>query len=169
MWQLILGPVLGTLGGIATKWMEGKEKKADRAHELAVMDKEAELADRRLKIEGELKREEMDAATFSASYQFNNTNLTPEHAKLSKGQLWLAIFVDALNRLIRPLMTVWYQFALAGCFIWAALLLHRLGIGALDAKEAQSMMHEIVYSVIGTAETILLWWFGIRGSSKRGK
>jgi len=169
MWQLILGPLLGTIGGIATKWMEGKEKKADRAHELAVMDKEAELADRRLKMEGELKREEMDAASFSASYQFNNDNLTPEHVKLSKGQLWLAIFVDALNRLIRPLMTVWYQFALAGCFIWAALLLQRLGVGALDVKEAQGMMHEIVYSVIGTAETILLWWFGIRGTSKRGK
>jgi hypothetical protein len=30
-------------------------------------------------------------------------------------------------------------------------------------------MHEIIYSVIGTAETILLWWFGIRGGAGRKK
>lgn len=169
MWQLILGPVLGTFGGIIQKYLESKEKAAERKHELDIMDKEAELADRRLKIEQEIKREQADAAAFSASYNFVNDRLLPDGGKLSKGQVWIALLVDALSRLIRPVATIWYQLALAGVFCWAAYELNRINAGLLDPTEMQAIVHEIIFSIIGTAETILLWWFGIRGMSKRGK
>ncbi len=169
MWQLILGPVLGTFGGLVQKFFEGREKAAERQHELAVMDKEAELADRRLKIEQEIKTEQFDAAAFAASYNFANDRLLPEGAKLSKLQTWVALLVDSFSRLIRPMATVWYQLALAGVFCWAAYELNRINASVLDPEEMQTIVREIVFSIIGTSETVLFWWFGIRGMSKRGK
>lgn len=167
MWQMILGPVLGAVGGLATKWLDSREKEKDRAHELAVMDREAELADRRLKIEGELRREEAAEASFAASYQFNNERLVPEGAKLSKGQMWLAVFIDALTKSIRPCSTILYQFAIMGIFVWCAVELRRLNIDKLNPDEIHAIFREVIYTIIGTGETILLWWFGIRGTSRK--
>lgn len=167
MWQLILGPILGTAGGLVQKWFDSREKVADRAHELALMDKEIAMADKRADIEKELAREAADSAAFSSSYQYANESLLPGDVKLNSKQTWLALGVEALTRSIRPVATIWYQLALAGVFSWTAYELSKVNGAMLDPTKMQGMLTEIVYSIIGTAETTLFWWFGIRGTSRR--
>lgn len=175
MWQLILGPILGTVGGLFNRWIDLKgekqkaeERKEERAHELAVMDKEYALAERRATLEASIRESEADARAFEASYQFANDRLLPEGSKLSPAQRWLALGVDAFSRLIRPMATVWYQLALGGVFVWSALELRQRGLEALSAEQFGALVSEIIYSIVALAETTLLWWFGIRGTSKRG-
>lgn len=175
MWQLILGPVLGTFGGLLNRWIDlkGEKQKADerdkeRSHELAVMDKEYALAERRATIEAAMRESEADARAFEASYQFQNDKLLPSGSKLSPAQRWLALGVDAFSRMIRPMATVWYQLVLGGVFIWAALELKRRGLEAMSSNQLGLLVSDLVYSIVGLAETTLLWWFGIRGISKRG-
>lgn len=175
MWQLILGPILGTVGGLFNRWIDlkGEKQKADerekeRSHELAVMDKEYAIAERRATLEASIRESEADARAFEASYQFANDRLLPEGSKLSPAQRWLALGVDAFSRLIRPMSTVWYQLALGGVFVWSALELRQRGLEALSAEQFGALVSEIIYSIVALAETTLLWWFGIRGTSKRG-
>jgi hypothetical protein len=165
----IIGPLLGGLLGLGTKWLESKEKAADRQHELAVMDKEAGLASARLKLEGELKMEEADANAFAASYKFDNERLTPEGSKLSKGQLWLAIFIDALSKSVRPMSTIVYTGATFTILIWCMVTLNRAGQQGLTQTEMSQLVREVIYAIVYTSETILFWWFGIRGPSRRGQ
>lgn len=174
MWQLILGPILGTVGGLFNRWLDlkGEKQKADerdkeRAHELAVMEKEFVLAERKATIEAAIRESEAAARAFEASYQFQNDKLLPDGSKLSPAQRWLALAIDAFSRLIRPASTVWYQLVLAGVFIWAALELRRRGLEALTSKQLGLLVADLVYSIVALAETTLLWWFGIRGLSKR--
>ena len=175
MWQLILGPILGTVGGLFNRWLDLKgekqkaeEREKERGHELAVMDKEYALAERKATLEASIRESEADARAFEASYQFANERLLPDGTKLTPGQRWLALGVDAFTRLIRPTSTVWYQLALAGVFVWSALELRRRGMDALSAEQLGTLVSEIVYSIVAIAETTLFWWFGIRGTSKRG-
>lgn len=165
MWQLILGPIVGFLGSTVQKYFEQKEKAADRAHELAIMDREADYADRRLKVEQEMAVEKADAAAFGASYRYANDQLLPAGQKLTRGQTWLALLIDAFTKLIRPATTTWYQVAVAGVFAWCAW---KVG-GKIDQAVASQIMKEVIFSIIGLAETTLLWWYGIRGMSKRGQ
>lgn len=165
----IIGPILGGLLGLGTKWLEGREKAADRSHELAVMDKEAALAASRLKLEGELRMEEADASAFAASYKFDNERLTPEGSRLSKGQLWLAIGIDALSKSVRPMSTIVYTGATFTILIWCLVSLNRAGQAGLTQAEMAQIVREVIYAIVYTSETILFWWFGIRGPSKRGQ
>jgi hypothetical protein len=174
MWQLILGPLLGTAGGLLTKWIDLKEKKIDleekqreREHELAVMEKEYILAEKKMTVESSLRLSEQDAATFNESYKIFTDKLTPDGAKLTKKQLSLTLLVDAFNRLIRPISTVYYQLGVAALFSWSAWELHIRGVDALTAEQFGAITTEIIFSIIGMAQTTLFWWFGIRGGSSR--
>lgn len=176
MWQLILGPILGTFGGLLNRWLDLKgekqkaeERKEERAHELLVMDKEYALAERKATLEASMRQDEIAAESFSDSYKFANERLLPEGTKLTPGQKWLALAIDAFTRLIRPAATVWYQFALTGVFVWAAMELKRRGLSALTSEQFGALTAEIIYSIVGLAETTLLWWFGIRGPSKKNQ
>lgn len=174
MIQLILGPILGTVGGLFTKWLDLKaekqkaaERDKERAHELTVMDREYTLAEKKLKIESDLKMDEQDAAAFGESYKIFTDKLTPDGAKLKGKQLSFALFIDGFNRLVRPASTVYYQLGVAVLFSWSAWELHLRGVDALTTEQFGGIVTDIIYSIIAMAETTLFWWFGIRGSSPR--
>ncbi len=176
MWQLILGPVLGVFGSAIEKWFalkevqeKAKEKALDRAHELAVMEKESDLALKRITVEAEVKQSQAEQESFKTSYSFDSDRLTPDGAKLSRGMLWFTVIGDFFCKMIRPVSTVWYQLAVAAIFSWSALELRRRGVEALTTEEFGAVFSHIIYSVIGMAETTLFWWYGIRRMSTAGK
>ena len=175
MWQLIAGPILGVVGGLMTRWLDIKaekqkaeERDKERGHELAIMDKEFVLAERKATHESDLRIEEDDAASFGKSYEMFTERIVPEGARLTRTQTNFALGCDMINRLIRPLATIYYQLGVAVLFSWAAWELHRRGVDALTTEQLGKVTSEIIYSIIAMAETTLFWWFGIRGASKRG-
>lgn len=174
MWQLIAGPVLGVIGGLMTRWLDIKaekqkaeERDKERGHELAVMDKEYILAERQARHESDMRIEEDDAKSFGQSYRVFSERLS-EGVKLTKTQTNWALACDVFNRIIRPISTVYYQLGVAVLFSWSAWELRRRGIDAMTTEQISRVVSEIIYSIIAMAETTLFWWFGIRGSSKRG-
>lgn len=174
MWQLILGPILGIAGSVIEKVAEYKEAKLkaeerakDRAHDLLVMDKEAELAIKKSTIEGQIRQDAAEQKTFSDSYKFNNDKLLPEDANLTPKQLNWIVAIEVLSKAIRPLTTVWYQLLIAVIFGWSAWQLVDAGSEAFSEKEIAGIFKEIIYSIIAMGETTLLWYYGIRRMSKK--
>ncbi len=174
MWQLILGPILGLVGSGIEKFSEYKsdqlksaEREKDRAHELAVMEKEVDLALKKTTVEGKIRQEVAAQATFDASYHFANDKLIPENAELSRGQLGWIVAVDVLSKSIRPLSTIWYQLMIAAIFGWSAWKLANASVEVFSLQEISSIYKEVVFSIIGLGETTLLWWYGIRRMSKK--
>lgn len=174
MWQLIAGPILGLVGSAVEKYHEVKleqlkiqERALDRAHELAVMSKESELALQQTTVQGEIAQDIEAARAFTASYNFANDTLIPEGAKLGRKQLNWVVAVEILSKAIRPLATIWYQLLIAAVFGWAAYKLASVGGEVFAGEEIAGIFREVVYSVIGMGETTLFWWFGIRRMSKK--
>jgi hypothetical protein len=174
MWQLILGPILGLVGSgvekffeLKTERLKAEERQKDRDHDLAVMDKEADLALKQVTVEGRIRQDEAAAKSFSDSYQFANDKLISDDAKMSRGQLNWIVAVEVISKAIRPLSTIWYQLLVAVVFGWSAWMLVRTGAQAFTAKEATAIFREVIFSIIGMAETTLFWWYGIRRMSKK--
>jgi len=174
IWQLIAGPLFGILGGALekfteykTKQLEMEERALDRAHDLAVLDKEAEIALKQVTIQGEIEVNRMDAQAFSDSYKMHSDSLIPEGAKLTSKQISRVLWVELFSRIIRPLATTLYQVFLACIFGWAAWNLAQTGSTMFDSSEFRVMFKEMIYSIIGMAETTLFWYFGVRRMSKK--
>ncbi len=173
-WQLLLGPILGTFGGLAQGWLELKKERAraderalDRAHDLAVMDKEADLATRRLTIEQDMRNAEAANNALLKSYDVAAKPMLPGGTKLSGWHKSLAVLCDAWSSVIRPASTTFYQVANVGVFAWSAYLLAMAGGEVVDQAFAQELVRECVLSIIGMAEMTLCWWYGARGLAKR--
>lgn len=175
-WQLIASPIIGAIGAIANTWLDIKKEKikaeeraAERTHELLVMDRENEYAKEKLTIEAEMQREKDAGADFRASHENNNSPILPKGTRLNTTQTWLALGVDSLAAIIRPIATIYYQLALIGVMAWSAHLLVKVGMPLVEQTFAQELMRDCVYSIVGMAELTCTWWFGARGLSKRGK
>lgn len=174
MWQLILGPVLGLVGGSLEKVFEFKmvklkaeERALERAHDLEAMRLESELTTREIKIEGEIKVGQMDAEAFKENLTAAHQSMIPIGQKLTDTQLSWVVAVEVFCKMIRPLTTTMYQVFLAAVFGWAAWNLAQQGQQVFTSDEFKTMFREMVYSVIGIAETTLFWWYGIRRMSKK--
>jgi hypothetical protein len=143
--------LIGLLGGALTRlftwYAEYSQKKQDNAHELAMVDKQVELA----KVQHQQKLEEISiqsdadidvewAKTLSVALQPVKTG-TP--------------LIDGLNALIRPLITFWWVIVLysisKGFLIYAAVAEH------IPAKILASVVTtEFDIAVIGS---IIGFWF----------
>lgn len=173
MWQLILGPMLGIVGSGIEKFTEYKaeqlkmqSRREERAHDIAVMQMEADLAEKRIRVGGEMKVQEMETQVFADSYKLMDSNLLPDDVKLTEKQVSRVLFVELFCRIIRPLSTTLYQVFLAIIFGWAAYQIADLN-AAFEADEFKTMFREVVFSIVAMAETTLLWWYGIRRMSKK--
>jgi hypothetical protein len=173
-WQLILGPILGLVGSGIEKYTEhrkevlkAEEREKDRKHELAVMSMEADLALKRTTVEGAIRKAEGEQKTFDASYHFANDKLLPEGQTLTEKQTNWIVAVEVISKAIRPLSTIWYQVLVAAIFSWSAYTLVNASAEILSQQEVAGIYKEVVFSIIGMAETTLLWWYGIRRMSKK--
>jgi cellobiose-specific phosphotransferase system component IIC len=53
--------------------------------------------------------------------------------------------------------------------VWCLISLNKLGAQVLPPNEMVQIVREVIFSILNTSFTILLWFFGIRGMSNRGK
>lgn len=176
MWQLIAGPLLGLVGSGIEKWSEHKEnlradKRAedDRQHELKVMQFELDNAVILKRLEGEENRMTIDQQVFGENLKVANKSLIPEGQNLEGWRLTAVVLIEVFCKSIRPTSTVFYQVFVAVIFGWAAYNAVNSGTALFTPKEYTEIVREVIYSVIGMAETTLLWWYGIRRMSKEKK
>lgn len=164
----MLPAFIGGIFGILTRWMDLKvekvkieERREERTHELAVMDKEAEHAEKKLKIEQEIEQMRAAGEAFTASQKYGNERILPDGIKLTKAQAWWLVLAEAFGKFIRPLSTIYYQLAMAVVFAWSAWTLAETGSLGLEPKTAAEIVKETIYAILYMAEMTLGWWFGI--------
>lgn len=174
MLQMILGPVLGLFGAGIEKYAEYKQEKLkvlerekDRQHDLAVLKTEADLADRRIKLAGDIKIKEVELASFGENLTQANKSLIPEGADLTSKQLSWIVAIEIFCKATRPCLTWLYQIFVGVIFGWSAWNLADAGLIFFNGEEFKEMFQHLVYSIIGLAEMAFAWWFGIRRMSKK--
>jgi hypothetical protein len=124
MIETLIGTALGGFFRLVPEAMKWFERKDERKHELAMFDKQIE-AD---KLKGQLAIQQADAQIGVAEIQ------AIIEATKAQGQLTGVRWVDAINTLIRPLITIWwciilYSTALACQYF----MLLELGYGGMEA------------------------------------
>lgn len=124
----LLGSLLGGLFRLAPEFLQWMDKKNERAHELAMLDKQLE-AD---KLRSDLRINEIQA----------QGNITLDAAGLdalkeaikAQGQLTGIKWVDAFNALMRPLITFWWVIVLSTAVqVCMFILLLNSGIAPVEA------------------------------------
>jgi hypothetical protein len=174
MWQLIAGPLFGLIGSGVEKWAEHKEnqrkdaeRREERKHELDVMQFELDNAVTLEKLRGNEKRMTIDQQVFGDNIKAAAVSLIPEGQKLEGWMLGLTVCTEVFCKAVRPTSTVFYQIFVAAIFTWAAYNAVQQGAEVFAPEEYAQIVKEVIYSVIGMAETTLFWWYGIRRMSKK--
>jgi hypothetical protein len=176
IFKLVFSPLLGMFGAWMTvKADERKEIRAaedriaDRAHDLAVINAEGDLALKKVTLDASSRQAVSENTAFADSYTFANDNLIPEGAKLTNEQMNRVVWIEVINKAVRPFGVMWYQLLLAVIFGWAAVKLIGSTGKAFSDAEMAAMFRDVAYSIIGMAETSFFWYFGIRRMSKRAQ
>lgn len=80
---------------------------------------------------------------------------------------WTMTFVDAVRGLMRPLLTLYL------CILTQLIYLDLISItsvkNAISTTNAQSLVDQVVSTVMYLASTAVVWWFGSRPVQKNGK
>jgi len=105
MWETLVTVASGGLGGLlrlAPEIMKGFDRKHERAHELAMMQVEIQIVEKRLehemrKVDAAMTMAEMDAISQAVKEQGQTARAAGK-------------FVAAISALVRPLVTYWYVF-----------------------------------------------------------
>jgi len=187
----IFGGVLGTIGGIFTKWMdhknkmeemelESKERAADRAHDLACIAAETEKATKIANLQAE---KEMDLARTNAAAQqmlaeFTTLNKaidaeaagatwsTAWASKLSGAWAGLAgmmmVIVDMVRGLTRPGLTLYLVILVT---IMYNSMVQKATV--LTAEQSFQVCNSIVNMALFLASSAVSFWFGSRGQGAK--
>jgi hypothetical protein len=103
MWETLITVASGGLGGLlrlAPEIMKGFDRKNERAHELAMMQIEVQIVEKRLdhemrKVDAAMTMAEMDAISQAVKEQGQTARAAGK-------------FVSAVSALVRPLVTYWF-------------------------------------------------------------
>jgi hypothetical protein len=103
MWETLITVGSGGLGGLlrlAPEIMKGFDRKHERAHELAMMQVEIQIVEKRLehemrKVDAAMTMAEMDAISQAVKEQGQTARAAGK-------------FVAAISALVRPLVTYWF-------------------------------------------------------------
>lgn len=146
--ELLAGPATGLLGstvGRVVGLFEGRQRRrerdAERAHELLLLDKQRELRASEREHEVELAAEASSLQLRQASYQHG----------ISIGETYE--WVNAVRALVRPVLTV----ALIALCSWSFYITRE------DPGSRDAMIETITFLTL----TCITWWFGDR-APKRG-
>jgi hypothetical protein len=103
MWETLITVASGGLGGLlrlAPEIMKGFDRKNERKHELAMMEVEIQIVEKRLehemrKVDAAMTMAEMDAISQAVKEQGQTARAAGK-------------FVAAISALVRPLVTYWF-------------------------------------------------------------
>jgi len=145
----LLGSLMGFLGSALPQIFKHFQDKADKAHELAIMDKQIqaqkEIATQKL----EEVRIQAEAEEAKSMYEFAS--------KQSSGYKW----VDSVNAMVRPIIS--YGFFFLFCYITVNVLIYSvsMGLNALEIK--QTIWDEEAQALFAA---IISFYFGARAFRK---
>lgn len=169
------GGITGLIGMLASGVLGYFKEKDERAHQLALKDKDLQLmrleADNAVKISEAARltmQAQQDGEAFTASQQLGNQSILQAgvYEKASRWAINGAILVEAFMRTVRPALTAMALAALT----WVAVKSYeKLAGAAITADQAQVTWMECVQAVIYIATTSYIWWFGSRDQRKGAK
>ena len=133
----LIGSVIGFGASFAPKILDHFQDRADKKHELAVMERQAEIKLDQTAIEANIREIE---------------SLHEHDAKLSGGP-----FIDGLRSSVRPVITYLFMALFLAAEGTAYFLLIKSGINAADA--VQLIFDDEIMAIWSS---ILAFWFGSR-------
>lgn len=103
MWETLITVASGGLGGLlrlAPEFLKGLDRKNERKHELAMMEIEVRIAEKRMehemrKVDAAMTMAEMDAISAAVKEQGQTARAAGK-------------FVAAVSALVRPIVTYWF-------------------------------------------------------------
>ena len=170
------GGATGILGAIAQRFADYKNRQLDiqleaqkfnHAVELRKLDAEIAVQEAAAKLEI-VKTETAgatdvaDAQAFAASYNLEPKRYSSE--KLSVGQQWIMVLLDAFRGSIRPALTAYLCVLVTYIWIEAKTALQQEDLTNEQALELFKLM---LGTICYVWTTITLWWFGTRNKGKQ--
>jgi hypothetical protein len=156
------GGVFGLLGSAIAAWMKMRQSKQEHEFEKDRWAYETEL--QRLQMQAKQEENEQAIALSSSVGSWDALNVSVgNERKAGESYKW----VNAVKDLFRPVLT-------AGLFVLSYVIfldvIRRNGVLAhvLSPDEALELIKYIVYSVVFSATTSGVWWFGDRAFSPPG-
>lgn len=158
----ISGGLISFLGGAITRlvpmWMDKKDKKDERRHELEMLRAQMDFETLRTKGRSELARVEAEGAIGVGEIQ------ALIEATRAQGRPTGVPKIDALNAAIRPLVTIWWVIVLYTA-VFCARLYILLEQGTPAAEALLSLWGTFEHGIVGA---IIGFWFVSREIAKRG-
>lgn len=154
----LLGTLFGGLFRLAPAVMEFFDKKDERKHELAMLDKQ-------LAVDAARAQQNMDLASLQGSIDLDKLDVTAltEAVKI-QGQLTGVKWVDGLNALMRPLITFWWVIVLYTAALAAEFYTLWYMSNEPVAKAIMGVFGEDEKAI---AASIISFWFVDRALRKR--
>jgi hypothetical protein len=173
--SIFSGGATGLLGVIFQRFADYKNKQLDiqveaqkQANAIAMKEVDAKIMAQewaaRLQVtqtEVEGRSDVASTEAFAKSYELEPKLYAT--GKLSNGQRWVMVCLDAVRGLVRPVLTI-YLCILTTLVYWEAKTLMTPEAGQAAAYELTKL---IVGSILYLTTTCVLWWFGTRNSDKK--
>jgi hypothetical protein len=147
---------------VALRELDSRIMAQEAAAKIEVTTLEGENANalQELKNEGEIAK--ADGVAFTKSYE-----LEPKlynSGKLTTGQQWVMVILDAIRGSVRPLLTIYLCVLTTYIYFQAKGLLSQED---LDVDQAMELTKYVVHSILYLTTTIVLWWFGTRNKATK--
>lgn len=189
--DIILGGVTGLIGNAFTTWFKYKNSKMEYDHKEKMVDletqamlKESEMQIKvtTARIEGEV--ELADSAAFDTAQKAGNKQLFADKwidmIMANRDRKWTGwffgllgtliaagfAFVDWLNGIMRPALTIYLVGASSYITYLAWRIMQDVGLGTFTAAQALGIFQQVTSTMIYLAVSAVTWWFGDRTMSK---
>lgn len=157
--SVLSGGVTGLAGTAISRYFDYKNKKADREHEVRMVEVEAKVMEQEwaarsavAKIEGESAIEVEDSRAFKESL----SNEPKRYFTGNPKQFGIIfIILDFIRGCIRPALTVYL------CILTTLIYLQITNLG-IDSTQTQTILNHIINTILYLTTTVVLWWFGSR-------
>lgn len=173
--SIFSGGATGLIGVVLQRFADYKNKQLElqidaqkQSHEIALRRVDAEISAQEwaartqvAQVEAAGKEAVADAQAFAASFGLEPKRYA-EGVKLTTGQAWLMVVLDALRGSVRPLLTVYLCFLTTVVWYQARSV---LGAENLDTQAALDVWKMVVGNILYLTTTCVLWWFGTRNKA----
>lgn len=169
--SVLTGGATGLLGVIIQRFADYKNKQLDmqirvqdRAHELAVMDREWAGRVKVAEVEGASREAVADSGALAESYKGAFDRFATWDMRREKWwvKAWM-VFLDVIRGLVRPGLTIYLCAITTMIYVEAQQVLVST---APDPEAASVMVKHIVNVILYLTTTCVLWWFGTRNKQK---
>lgn len=158
------GSVLGIFGSWITRAEERKDRKLQFEHELKITELDLRSQELEQKHQLAIADKQIDLAEAESKIETARGELSAFADSLKIGSAKSGVkWVDAFNGLMRPFITIF----LLGVSIWITYNVFSMveGFESLGQQEAVEMFKYIIYSLISMTSTAVFWWYGKRPGS----